>query len=412
MATQQQSFISLESLNILQGLQVDGTVENNHRRIRRGVLRDSSDDQTWDEEVILPLYVNSIEALRFIGLKKDSARQVLQAFNSEYYVHGHPSTSLHPYDLIEFATGHLEGKPDAVTSEDDWLTVLKGLGVRRSLREAICDPLYDHIRFTKSAKEWAQETFDDSWAFLTTADHKIKSQRARLENNVRTRRGQQATQVPQAGHLDPQQIPSGSIPIVAEAEDIPQLPSNKVLLYKGGATDRLKNFVRTNGTLNPQGIVSTPPGDFARQKYIWYFSKQKSVAWDYAQYAKNRNPAIECGMVILAVPKELLQNPYEVRGDEWRTLVWSSRGPNYDEEEIAVQESYSQHALLLGPCCHMGDAGIARLNDKSELLQMQTGTGEKAEQWVIMQAALMARICDAAKDNVWLQVSHKKVEST
>lgn len=55
----------------------------------------------------------------------------------------------------------------------------------------------------------------------------------------------------------------------------------------------------------------------------------------------------------------------------------------------------------------MDDAGIARLNNnKGELSQIKTRTGEKAEQWVVMKDALMRRICDAAKDNVWLQVTH------
>lgn len=101
MSAQRLSVISSESLDFLRGLQVDGTVENNHRRIRRGVLRDSSDDQTWSEELILPVYFESIEALRFIGLQKNAAQSVLQHFNVEY---NEPSTTLHAYDLIEFAS--------------------------------------------------------------------------------------------------------------------------------------------------------------------------------------------------------------------------------------------------------------------------------------------------------------------
>lgn len=313
MSAQRLSVISSESLDFLRGLQVDGTVENNHRRIRRGVLRDSSDDQTWSEELILPVYFESMEALRFIGLQKNAAQSVLQQFNVEY---NEPSTTLHAYDLIEIAKGHLDGKPDAVSAQDNWLTILKNLGVKRSLREAICDPEYDHIRFTKSAREWAKETFEDSWAFLTATDLKIKSQRAQLESNLRIRRGQQAPQFSQASRNIPQQPLSSGIPIVANVEDILQSLSNKAILYKGGANDGLKGFMRANGTLNAQGIVSKPPGDFARQKYIWYFTKQRSVAWDYAQYAKSRAPAVECGMMILAVPKELLEVQYEVRGEE------------------------------------------------------------------------------------------------
>lgn len=72
--------LSEEIIAFLQARQIDGAVKTGYRGLRKGLSRNSSDDESWSEGLDIPVYLNSIERLRFIGLEEDAAQIVLSQF--------------------------------------------------------------------------------------------------------------------------------------------------------------------------------------------------------------------------------------------------------------------------------------------------------------------------------------------
>jgi len=212
----------------------------------------------WSEEVDIPLHLNSIESLRFIGLKKSAAEQVLRNFNSE---------GAHISELIDIATGHLAGKPDAVNPGDNWLTTLKQVGFRRSTREGICDPEFNNLRFSKTARQWATETMQDSWVFLAGVDKKIQKNRTKLADsmagNNAGRRARERFGAP-AGQTEMDSQGEEMKPHIATKSTPPIAPEGRDMFFKGGSIDRF-NDALSAGSLNMDALCSTPPGDFLEE---------------------------------------------------------------------------------------------------------------------------------------------------
>jgi hypothetical protein len=158
----------LQSLSIT----YDGPSESARQRcLPRGILGDSSDETTFGEEVTVPVYLNSIEALRFIGLKKTAAQEVMSAFLEEYA--GEENSRSDALDLITFATGYLADKTDVAGDDEDWMEALKDMGARKSLRCGILDPEFADLRLSRSGKEWFRESMRDAWAFLVGLNKNI-----------------------------------------------------------------------------------------------------------------------------------------------------------------------------------------------------------------------------------------------
>ncbi|KAI1613149.1 hypothetical protein EDD36DRAFT_465285 [Exophiala viscosa] len=177
--------ISDEALRMLEESQMAGTLSSD-QRIRR--LRPEILGACSNEEIEVPVFLDSVEAIRFIGFKKEAAEQILQCFHAAYNEKGKTKTTdpLIVHDLTSFAKGHLEGKGNAWLPDHDWNGSLKAMGIRKRTRQGICseDPEVSCVRFTNSAKTWARETIEDMWIFLTAIDKNIKRYLRRIQSDV------------------------------------------------------------------------------------------------------------------------------------------------------------------------------------------------------------------------------------
>lgn len=80
-----------------------------------------------------------------------------------------------PFDFFDFMTDYLKGRSgDAYRVDHDWEGVLEDLGMRKRVRTGILNPDFDDIRLMKSARDWALETIEDGWIFLTGMDDAVK----------------------------------------------------------------------------------------------------------------------------------------------------------------------------------------------------------------------------------------------
>lgn len=121
-----------------------------------------------------------MESLRFIGFKRIAAESILQRFHSALVEHWNMGI-----DFYSFVEAFLDESPENVFErDDDWNAVLKRMGIRKEVRIDILNPDYDHIRLSRSAKDWAIETIKDGWIFLTRIDKAVKKNEIKIKNGI------------------------------------------------------------------------------------------------------------------------------------------------------------------------------------------------------------------------------------
>ncbi|KAG9767314.1 hypothetical protein KCU88_g7473, partial [Aureobasidium melanogenum] len=345
------------------GLQTS-TIASGYVKLRQGVLIGSSDDTTWEKEVEIPVFLDSIESLRFCGFKKSAAATILSNFRNYYSPHGHPiepfATSI--YSLVEFALGFLEGKQDAFREDEDWLVALKDMGVKRSLREAICDPAFDDIRPTKSAK----------------VDRRIKRNAPTIRSRMhrRTESGQSSSQIARTTSPSNDSALTNTSPTVISSE--PTIPQKYKagIFCKGGYISRFLDIKDTNiKCLNMPTLLSMPPGEFDDYRCALYLTKQGQVARRYANYAKARSPAVACGVLYISIPPELVENACYMTDEDFRDL-----------------ERFASYDWLVGKTCGQCSEVISGLASKEQLEVLKTADGQEAVQWVVMRNAVWDQI--------------------
>ena len=115
------------------GFSHDSTTEGGYRRLPRGVLRDSSDETGFWEEYYLPLNIDSIEALRFIGFEKEAAQTILDNFSAD---RPRPQHRREVLQLWGFVEGFLQGRTDAYGPHDtEWEVALREMGMHQGFYE-------------------------------------------------------------------------------------------------------------------------------------------------------------------------------------------------------------------------------------------------------------------------------------
>ena len=99
---------------------------------------------------------------------------------------------------------------------------------------------------------------------------------------------------------------------------------------KGGTLARLERAVFLSGHGANQVrnrlelALSLPPGDFSGNESILYLTKQREVAWKYADYRKRvTQPSVEIAILHALIPQDLIAETglVEIFGDVWKEYV-------------------------------------------------------------------------------------------
>jgi hypothetical protein len=386
----------------------DGPAEPGHRRLRRAAVSSSSDESTWDELIDIPIYLHSLQSLRFVGFKKAVAEEILERYHSALIRHG-----TMPLGFYDFMIGFLEGKSEnAYRADHDWDGVLKDLGIRKRVRMGILNPEYDHLRLTKSAKDWALETIEDGWIFLRGIDKAVKRNGKKIKKAFsKDGPGARAKRRSEIGSEAEQQTGSSVHPTTIASSTIIE-GNNEIVLYKGGSVPRFEKAFSSDGELLLSAMLSTPPSDFSSTQSFLYFSKQYQGAFEYAGYAHSRNPAQDAGIFKISVPKDLLADPREIFDKEWKELVFACRGPRKHMQAcLKKQQKYDEETLLIGPICGISNEQCDDLNEPSELTPLILKTGVKASQHVIKSAKRISDIGEACRGRAMIEVTIEKIKT-
>jgi hypothetical protein len=171
----------------------DPTPENGFIRLSHGSYSEWSEESDWASTVEIPELLESVQSLRFMGMKKRVCQQIYS--NWVGAIRDFPNM---PVDFFNFIEATIMGAPtDAMTLADDWDAALKDIGMNKATREAILDPRFINMRLTRSAKEWALDTADMGWQFLVNLDETVKKNKNKiirhyLPNGAATRAGRRS----------------------------------------------------------------------------------------------------------------------------------------------------------------------------------------------------------------------------
>jgi hypothetical protein len=169
--------LSMESRAILAPLCIQ-SLSDHFIRLPKALFSSRQDELLWGEFQDIPVILESIETLRFIGFTEQAASAIFHrwwvftATNPDWEV-----------EFFEFVAGHIRAYTEALG--EDWSGVLKGMGVRKETRDRILDPEFTDFRLTHKAKDWALDMVEIRWRHVCAMDHVVKQNQARVEHRLR-----------------------------------------------------------------------------------------------------------------------------------------------------------------------------------------------------------------------------------
>jgi hypothetical protein len=390
------STISEDSAGFLITFGEELTSINGFIRLSRGSYSESSEESDWGTTTQIPELLESTQALRFIGFKKRVGEQIYSRWSDARRDFPYMPTS-----IFEFAKATIMGAfVNAMTAEDDWDAALKEIGMNKVTREGILDPKFEYLRLTRSAKEWAVDTAEMGWRFLVNLDRTVQKNKGKiikdhLPNGPATRAGRRSQM-----SSDVSTSQDSRLVLSLEAEIPRELPGFQYL-YKGADMERLKQLSSPNDEARFQGrMLSTPPSDFSPNRPLLYLTKSKKCAYGYAEFAKRRSNNLSVGVLHLAVPNDVLNNSHQIFGEDWRELIWASRGPEaYIPSHL---KEYTTMPLLIGEVCGAGNDQIQGMQDKSEIQPMRLDDGTKPSQHVFQTEEKYLELGARCQNTAWV----------
>jgi hypothetical protein len=386
-------------------------LQNGFRTISRQSISSYDSDDTID----IPDILNSSESLQFCGMQKEVADSLYQRWLEEQQ-NLQPGNFGYGDFVIEFAEVYVKDMArveDALWEGDDWEKALKKQGMKESVRRGILDPHFNNLRLSRSASEWALDTLDIGWTYLTGLDTSLKkdagSKKSKMAVDIRSvspdpsvrpsKATKSSTSLTGALHSEDPRLK------LAIETDVPKDVPGRTLLHKGGNLERLRSIFHSDGSLNMTEILSTPPVDFHPSHSDLYFSKQWDVALHYAGYVRSRNGTASAIMTV-AVPSNLLSESREVFGADWKKLVWSSRnktvrmrnGGRLPKDLV----EYESADVLIGNICGIGNNQVSRLQSSDDIPVLMTPSGAKGSQVVFQGPDMLTKFETECRGYVWI----------
>ncbi|MCJ1236326.1 hypothetical protein MMC14_004307 [Varicellaria rhodocarpa] len=152
-------------------------------------------------------------------------------------------------------------------------------------------------------------------------------------------------------------------------------------------------------------IASPPPTDFHPHFRGIYLTKQRELAWEYAQIARRvaDGSVVPSGILVVAVPLTLLESVGDVVGEDWKDYVWACRRPS-PENQIPRHLAYlEEFSWLQSPLAFLGPDVLAKLKDSPELKGHRLRNGEAAHQIFLQKSSMFCELSDNCKGKVWIE---------
>ena len=357
------------------------------------------DSGTSDPEasVELPQFLESAEAMEFLGFTPEAALAIVQRFKDD-------STFIKDDCILEYAKDQVTSSPDVGCPEDDWTSAIIAMGITQTLCQQILDPQFTDLRLTQTAYFWVFDTIKAKFDFLLALDGIILgyTPRALGPLSLQVRLGRSKKCLYTETRLSKNEAKRRPKPRLEIPSTQQSLLDTEFLLLKGGDCGRLNRVIRRKTDYeNVNEIVnalSMPPGDFAGFDAALYCTTQWQAAYHDAKYAKARlrtsgQDFIDVGVLHILIPKELMAGAVDVQGDIWKEYVWNHRLQQTTPEHLRWLD---EAPIVVGPVAKCSEEKFERMVESNEdykaLEPVNMSNGETTSQYCIREESLLSRI--------------------
>ncbi|KAF2226652.1 hypothetical protein BDZ85DRAFT_52838 [Elsinoe ampelina] len=287
-----------------------------------------------DTYITLPSSDESIDALEYMGFTQRTAADIFTRFSDRHQAGNRDS-------LLDYAVSHvaqLRTMSNMSRSE-----ALRRMGLRPEFRDAVLNPRFDDIFGTRGLLFWTQDTLKLRFRSMQLLRRRLRAGAAReRRNRTRVRRTPGAAYDPIPGPAGrpavggaitatissgTQFLPAACVEVTQAGQD---LPGHRIL-YNGKAVSEMldNDFIREDGTVNMNALLSAAGGDFNSLALALYWTPQKDVAEKYRDYAADRATDSETWLIKIQVPQAFIDtlNMHGLYfGNDWKEFVWTCRG--------------------------------------------------------------------------------------
>ncbi|KAI9807144.1 MAG: hypothetical protein M1825_005862 [Sarcosagium campestre] len=395
---QQRRTLSATTITVLQSLGTPPTHSRHGSLQLRVSSYSSSSSEESNDTVEVPEFLESEETLRFLGYDKSSARRIWD----------HYQTLVREFDpspvcFFTIARAEIEDNESDAILDQDWDTALKNMGIQSRLRRDILDEEFKDLRCTQSAKYWVLETFEERIEFLLGLNSSIASKAVQAPARQTARPSSPSSHAhPSRPTSSRGESTSKSSPVGVvsppSAESVPEedkvVGPDEQIFYKGGSLDRLQAGKVGEQGLDMRKIRTPPPSDFCGSESGCYMTKQKELAWIYANYAKRRQSSrsIPIAIMYTIIKKVVLAPGLHIFGtDQLRRFFWAMRLEQRIPQDLKV---YNDANILSGSCCQMS-------NDEMKDLQRAGGNHTMVRTGRLTGGDIATQIRFKGDDDFW-----------
>ncbi|KAI3395420.1 hypothetical protein diail_1349 [Diaporthe ilicicola] len=328
----------------------------------------SSDDSSI---INIPETLDSLETLIFCGFDDEPASTLI-------IPEWERQNELFPErdrTLMDEAMRYMRSK---ILDDQDWHSSLKTLGLSTDLINRIMNPEFDDIRATGTPLFWATDSVEEAYSYLS---HLIKKTEKVLKADPDRINSPAPNASPKKAMKVAANLGREPLDVLWEAAKKPENIEGRTIFYKGGPKWSLENAFGGEHGIDITWLLSAPPTDFHPSAGYIYTTKQKEVALRYCRFQAERVPAVEPGLLAMALPTSTLPDPLQVFGDDWYDLVWSSRRKRVLQQNMYRLpdhlKSYEEADVLMGDICGTSPDNIQKLDNKRELPRITVRVGSR-----------------------------------
>lgn len=151
-------------------------------------MSSASSSSTFQQSstIDVPAELESIEAYEYIGFDGQTAHHLWSCYSNQK---GDNKDS-----FMDIARSHVRDPrlPDVIALEEDWVSLLRNLGINDKLQTAILLPEFSDLRVTRSCKYWVSMSMEWGFSTLSGLDDRLREELRRRKPGV----GQQKAKTP------------------------------------------------------------------------------------------------------------------------------------------------------------------------------------------------------------------------
>ena len=126
----------------------------------------SSSPSNSEKIVKVPIVLESLETLDFLGFTPEAGKDVLERYLNALELIEDPC-------FLDYAKGHVRSVPDVGCPEDDWNSAILAMGITQTLCDNILDPEFTDMRPTQNAQYWVIDMIEAKFLFLISLNTKV-----------------------------------------------------------------------------------------------------------------------------------------------------------------------------------------------------------------------------------------------